>query len=1209
MMSENLFKNSDCPIQSVPQVDFDFVTVDVCTPIPAPPPIFGCVTPIVPREPGTEVGLTCPAFGPLSVEVNSSYYVTEEPGGALVVVKTGTDPCEYEFALNLNIPIPKPPCPAVNSTTLAVSSGFADCLVETENTFTIDAIVVPGDCETADQCLFDFALNLAIPIPRTPCPTVNVNSFQVSSGFSDSECMTGTSNQFNVSSRVTPGDCNTPDQCDFDIDLEIAIPIPRPPCPVVRDTALSVTTGFSDCLTDPNNRFVVDTFTVTGDCNTPNQCLFDFDLNLEIPIPRPPCPRIYVNDFRVWSGFDASECADGAENYFQITSVVAPGDCNNPDQCDFAVDVSISVPIPRAPCPNINLNDFQVNTGFSDSACMAAQQSYFTITPSVVEGGCNTADQCAFDLDVNIAVPIPRAPCPSIYINNFSVATGFSTPGTDDVACLDAESYFNITPVVTPGDCNTPDQCDFAIDLEIAIPIPRPACPNIGVTNFSVTTGFSTPGPDGVPCIDGDNHFVVTPVVIPGDCNNPDQCDFELDLALAIPIPRPACPVIRVSNFSVRSGFATAGETGDACFNDENRFVVTPVINPGDCNNPDQCEFDVDLVISVPVPRPPCPIIRVDSLAVTTGYAGLCAGENRFEINTNVIPGDCNTPDQCEFTVDLEILVPVPPPVCPTIHVDRLTVVSGYSTCVDGDSSFVITPVETPPTCDSPGTCDYAVDLDIVVPIPVPTCPIISAGAVSVYTGYVDCEDIQTHASQLTITPSTSTDECGNPACDFEIDIDIVVPLPKPDCPQIFAVSSFFGAATGSFSITPSTNAATCENGAASPPTCDYLVELSVNVPVAGCPRIVAEDGVLVAGYYEENSFRLNPSDPVKDEEDNCVLALAPEVRVKIPVPPCTLWAGGVTVIPGEPGSAPGGYYEDGSSYDPGNECVIAPQLVLNIPTSCVPQFFPQPGTVYMVSPTTPSRAEIFVERIEKTCNYKITPYLHVPKYVAPCATFDTTKTAVYLNGDKSQKVSAKLDIRSTSQDPETGKCKYDAILEIDLPYCKYELRPDPAAVPSYDDAPGARWGDYADPNTEPPRLSFKIQPETEAEANCTHYLVPHLTIPKGWPQSGRVRVGTQPELEDLGYGYITINENNELKVDIMLYTADCPSSGSAAAFTARPETIPPVAAFTANPVADTEDIQRAVLAGLQKDETGNPVNPAFYASMRDILQDMLGLK
>jgi hypothetical protein len=451
--------------------------------------------------------------------------------------------------------------------------------------------------------------------------------------------------------------------------------------------------------------------------------------------------------------------------------------------------------------------------------------------------------------------------------------------------------------------------------------------------------------------------------------------------------------------------------------------------------------------------------------------------------------------------------------------------------------------------------------------------------------------------------------------CDFTVDIDVVVPLPKPDCPQIFAVGSFTGAASGSLSITPSTNDATCENGAASAPACDYLVELFVNVPVAGCPKIVEAAGELFAGYDENNSIKLNPGEATRDEEDNCILSFTPEVHVKIPRPPCTMWAGGVTVIPGDPGSAPGGYFEDGSYYEPGNNCVIAPQLVLNIPTSCVPQFFPQPGTVYMVSPSTPPRAEIFVERIGKTCNYKIRPYLHIPKYVAPCATFNTTKTAVYLNGDKSKPVYAKLDIQSTGQDPDTGKCKYDATLAMDLPYCKYELRPDPAAIPGGNDAPGARWGEYANPNTAPPRLGFKVQPETESEDNCTHYLVPHLTIPKGWPQSGRVRVGTQPELEDLGYGYITINENNELKVDIMLYTADCPSSGGPAAFTARPETIPPVASFTANPanpanpVADTEAIQQAILAGLQKDDAGNPGNPVFYAAMRDILQDMLGLK
>lgn len=1234
-MSENLFKNSNCPIQPVPQVDFDFITVDVCAPIPVPPPIFGCMTPVVPREPDTEVGVLCPVFGPLNVSVNSGYCVNEAAGGTAVIVKTSTDPCEYELALNINVPIPKPPCPIVGDTALTVTSGFADCLLDTNNSFSITSVVVPGDCETADQCLFDFALNIAIPIPRTPCPSINVSSFDVVSGFSDSDCLIGASNRFNVTSTITPGDCNNADQCDFAFDLAIAVPIPRTPCPAINLVDFRVVSGFDDCI-DGSNYFRITPAVTRGDCNTPDRCDFDFDVAIAIPIPRVPCPIIRLVDFKFDFGYD--DCVTG-DTYFNITSEVVPGDCNTPDECAFDFDVAIAIPIPRVPCPTINVVDFKTTYGYSD--CTRGD-TYFTVTPTVIPGTCNSPDQCAFDIDVAIDFPFPRPPCPTIEIGTFSATTSFRTTDIANLTC-GSDTYFRVTPVVVPGDCNTPDQCNFLVDLVIDLPIPRPPCPVINMRAFEVRSGFADPAndtstpatitgefvftdPNGVlPAVTssgvistatgtltlpsvaglvagmlvtgpyildntniavidtenqisltkpldsndtcfGPNYFSVTPRVTPGDCNTPDQCEFDLDLAINVPIPKIPCPTINVNEFTVTAKFASSNVAGAEC-DTENRFEITPVVTPGDCATPDQCDFAFDLAIAVPIPRTPCPNIYIGSFSVSSGYSDgeLCGvGENAFNVTPVIVPGDCdtpdqcnfaldlaiaipiprppcptisvgsfrveagfaenetcginnkfeitptvaegscNTPDQCDFTLDLELFIPIPSPACPVIHIDSFNVVAAYEDCLGGENKFDITVTETDAACGVPKLCDYALALELFVPIPKPECPTIRAGKIKVTSGYYEC--VQSEFSKITITKTEADAGCGAPSCDFQIDLDVVVPLPKIPCPQIFSVATFSNGVSGSFGITPVITDPLCND---SPATCGYLLSLNVAGPDIGCPVILPVEGILTAGYYEQNSINIFVPSVLQDPETKiCTIELQPEAHVQIPLPPCTIWQGNVQVQKLRPGADPFVTVQDGSSYAPGDSCVIAPFITIGIPGSCL-----------------------------------------------------------------------------------------------------FELNRDPSSNPKND----IKWGAYADPLVTAPTMSVQIRPRTQSIDDCVYYYREYLTIPKGWPHTGKVDVYDNTyRSTKLGEGDVEIDSNNELKITIYLYTSQCPTTTSGGGtgggygyFTARPETAP-IAEMRADPETEYEKIQRAVLAGMKKDANGEPVNPSFYTAIRAALRDML---
>lgn len=357
-MSENLFKDSNCPIQEVPAVDFDFITIDVCSPVPIPPPIFGCQTPTVPREPDTEVGLKCPTFK-TTTDISVGYAgsgaegcsIDPNPRCTIEFTKKDVDPCNYDIAVDISVPIPKPPCaPTITGGSVTVATGFADCGNDAAGDFFVTKNTTPGDCTTPDACEFVLDLNLYIPIPRPPCPDIDIVNFKVDYGYGDGACMQNTENKFSIVRRVTPGDCNTPDECTYDVDLEIAIPFPHPPCPEINVTNFQVNTGFNDaaCTTGHENKFTITTKHVPGDgCNTPDICQFEVELELLIPIPRTPCPEINVKTFNLTTGYADRDCVADAPNRFEIATRHVPGsNCDDPGRCIFDIELELAVPIP-----------------------------------------------------------------------------------------------------------------------------------------------------------------------------------------------------------------------------------------------------------------------------------------------------------------------------------------------------------------------------------------------------------------------------------------------------------------------------------------------------------------------------------------------------------------------------------------------------------------------------------------------------------------------------------------------------------------------------------------------------------------------------------------------------------------------------------------------------------------------------------------------
>jgi len=603
-MSDNLFKDSKCPIANVPAVDFDFITLDVCSPVPIPPPIFGCAKPIVPREPPPP---DCPQFETIST-ISLGYPrqntgqngngtdicgVDPTPRVTVALTQTNSDPCDYAINVDVNIPLPQPPCPVINTTTPRVTTGYSDCLQDGQNALIITTDVIPGaTCADPDQCVFNFELELAIPIPRVPCPTINVTGFNVTTGYENTIC-TEQSSVFEIRSTFVPGvDCNDPGTCNFDVILDLVIPIPKPPCPVINVAEFNVTTGYAntDCTNGQSSQFEIRTRVVPGvDCNDPGTCNFDVILDLVIPIPKPPCPNIYTNVVDVTTGYKTQACVNGQTNVFQIIPHVVPSnDCNVPDSCDFEINLELFIPVPVPPCPEINVTKFDVVTGYEGSNCLAGKTSKMGVIPILIApdpNNCDDPGRCTFDIDIEIYIPIPKPPCPVINAGRVNVYTGYA--GKDCVK--NKKTELRVIPILIapdPASCDDPGTCSFEIELDVVIPIPLPRCPVLALNST-----FSTRYPDEAPLRSGGSFFRILDYSTAPTCTDPGTCAFLLDLNIDTIIPRVPCPTFNVISSTINADY---GLTNSVDFR---------VVNVGGQNS---CNFNIFFNADIGLPIPPC---------------------------------------------------------------------------------------------------------------------------------------------------------------------------------------------------------------------------------------------------------------------------------------------------------------------------------------------------------------------------------------------------------------------------------------------------------------------------------------------------------------------------------------------------------------------------------------------------------------------------
>lgn len=686
-MTEFFFPQNPCGIgNKVEKIDFDFV--ESCDILPTPPPIFDCQLPIIAREPE----IPCPTFE-TSAKIDVGY------------------------------------------------SGSANCPLEPPSRIEFKIEKLPDDvCPADTSCRFGAEIDISVLIPPPPCPALNVGGLRVTTGFADQPCIADGQNRFQITANKRPGNsCDDPGSCEFVFDLELVVPIPRPPCPNISVNNFYVQTIYNDECKSPPSRFEIKpVHRLPEGCQDTGDCNFEIDLEINVPIPRPPCPEIRITKFEVKSAYDDAPPNCGGQNRFEIRRRYEGDSCFDPkkkEKCEFDIELEIFIPIPKPPCPELNIKNFQVKTFYRDRDPQCESSSKFEITTKrTPSDDCRAPDRCEFEFDLEISVPIPKVPCPTISVGTFRVESKINN-GTSNCS---AGSKFEITRKVTEGvECDEPDQCDFEVNLEIVVPIPPVPCPTFNIKTFNTKTFYNTDkcaNTSGGEPVCPASFFRVTPRTTPSTCDTHGTCDFDIDLQICVPIPPPPpCPEIRIGNFGVNYVEGITSKNIDELDNC-NYFTVTRKTAAGECGETTACEFDLDLNICIPIP--PCPEFNINSFIVKSGFVDCIAGDNKFEIRRK-----SGNDDACSFDIDLEIYVPIPRTPCPVFGTN-LNVqpfffgggcVPGFppppcpvgggggGAVVGGASWFTVEPVVIGGCCDQgdgQAVCGFLFDLNIAIPIP-----------------------------------------------------------------------------------------------------------------------------------------------------------------------------------------------------------------------------------------------------------------------------------------------------------------------------------------------------------------------------------------------------------------------------------------------------------------------------------------------------------
>ena len=618
----------------------------------------------------------------------------------------------------------------------------------------ISSKIPSEDCNTPPQCRFDLGLELAVPVPKPPCPEINIDQFEVTVGF--------------VGGEVNDPDENCieciPDFTEPTYDSAKTLVIEQPAGTIVKIETPTPAYSWTGAEWQATAEEEIVSIVVPNDATLAELEINETYAGVEITagtratVTTPTTLFRLEEDLQTWT--PVADVSNGPAKKQISLETLAAAESIPFGQRYAGLYVKIAAPVteyvmgaggdwlPAQPVTTLDIVDeiardaldtaaLEIGTivnlrrpaealvsdggeKFHTTSCPKKNQ--FTISKKTIPGeNCDEADTCVFDVGLELAIPIPRIPCPIININQFNVSTHFERDKKDeDENCDCVLPNFN-EPILEVANIAARDALTLAA-APIGTYVKTIEPEDVFWLRKTAAVWELSQDPAAPICT---NLFRIRPKHrTPENCEDPGQCEFDIDLVIDVPIPRIPCPII-TANVTLTSGY-----------------------NDSPCVN---CLADITVqtqpqLANIPNP-PPGMYARVEIVVTKYRWDGI-AWQDAETLNTitgeteEVGPG---LGGAVRFiSVDTVADLPAADVVTDTVaeildYADRYKYEADWQPAPCPKNSFrVITKHRPPEDCNDPGQCEFDLDLNLVVPIPRVPCPEINVKTFSVTTSNAD---------------------------------------------------------------------------------------------------------------------------------------------------------------------------------------------------------------------------------------------------------------------------------------------------------------------------------------------------------------------------------------------------------------------------------------------------------------------------------------
>ena len=484
---------------------------------------------------------------------------------------------------------------------------------------------------------------MPVPPPDPPpflCPEFETES-TVDVFYEDPECEEKTTKIELKFTKVND------DPCEFEVDLDVQIGIPRPPCPIA-ESEHKTNVGYDDCLECKSVGRVGSAAEVAG--LTEN--------NFSLPEPEDDkLPPVFVAIENVVTQVRAVDGIDGIEF---VPHLLAPQVTPTPF---FKLDSSsgkwlpVTKPVESATVKtSADLSTIPVADAPAGTIIRVEAEDLYERLPDgswsvIVFDPIDFTDDDGKILTLNDLVdrnPILDFPPDAILRVKLTGKTfGFTNGQLVEVEKTEPDDWvFEEADLPEYLATKRSNGTPVAPGTIVGIAFPTDRYELLPLRTGSGAGVRKTWKP--ARCKQNKSIFVVGR---PRDCADKENgCRLFLFTEITVPIPRQPCPEFEIREFEVNSYINRPEQEDSVCGRKKPKFVIEKKPDDPKCNEPNKCEFDIDLIIDVPIPEVPCPEITATDVVVNTVFVG--ADDEELDAETC-----CPTPENIIEVADYAALL------------------------------------------------------------------------------------------------------------------------------------------------------------------------------------------------------------------------------------------------------------------------------------------------------------------------------------------------------------------------------------------------------------------------------------------------------------------------------------------------------------------------------------------------------------------------